>query len=387
MSTPPPLADLQELYARISPIRYGSKLRYPGLIWQVLANKRRDMRVLKNEIGALIAEHGKQLPEDVLETYLESMVLLHYLQKSGVVVYSMMKPELMESLAAECAHVLHSGVAGDFVDVGVWKGGSGMIMKTVNDRLEGGRGVLMLDIYDTMDFKVLDESDPVEDRIIITALEHARKYFQTEGVATSVAEIQANFATLGVDLEGVKFLEGNLIDPAFPFDQVDQIALLRIDCDFYTATLGLGRARSHQIPWDRHHGQEPLSRRPRRGDAEALPGCARDRRLTSRGPSPIPLNPGAHHPGAATPPRPPRWLQPAQQGTMRPWQGCTTSVWARSTWPETRGGAATCCSPGIAPGLSASRSALKTTAGCPIPGATTATWGASPTPVAKGWMS
>jgi O-methyltransferase len=224
------------LFARLSPIRYRSKIHYPGLIWQVLRNKRRDTAVLKREIGGLIAEHGKSLSPELLETYLESMILLHYLQKSGVKVYSMMKPELMESLAEECTRVLSSGVQGELVDVGVWKGGSGMIMKTVNDLLGGGRTLKMLDIYDTMDFKVLDDSDPIEDRIIITALEHARQYFGTEGVATSIAEIKANFETLAVSLDDVVFLKGNLISEDFPFDQVGDIALLRIDCDFYTAT-------------------------------------------------------------------------------------------------------------------------------------------------------
>lgn len=230
------MSEARELFARLSPIRYRSKIHYPGLIWQVLRNKRRDTAVLKREIGELIAEHGKSLSPEILETYLESMILLHYLQKSGVKVYSMMKPELMESLAEECIRVLSSGVPGELVDVGVWKGGSGMIMKTINDRLGGGRTLKMLDIYDTMDFKVLDDSDPIEDRIIITALEHARQYFGTEGVATSVAEIKANFEALSVSLADVVFLEGNLISEDFPFDQVGDIALLRIDCDFYTAT-------------------------------------------------------------------------------------------------------------------------------------------------------
>ncbi len=233
MTVPP---ETRELFARLSPIRYGSKLRYPGLIWQVLRNRRRDTATLTRQISALIAENGKALDPTILGTYLESMILLHYLQKCDVKVYSMMKPELMESLAGECLRVIDAGIPGDFVDVGVWKGGSGMIMKSLVDRSGGGRRVLMLDIYDTMDFKVLDESDPVEDRIIITALEHARAYFGTEGVATSVAEIRANFALMGVELEGVEFLEGNLISEDFPFDRVGDIALLRIDCDFYTAT-------------------------------------------------------------------------------------------------------------------------------------------------------
>lgn len=230
------LAAVRPFFARVAPIRYGTKLRFPRLVWQVLRNKRRDIATLRPAVRKLIASHGKELPEDVLEAYLESAVLLHYLQRAEVKVYSMMKPELMESLARECVGLIEAGVAGDFVDVGVWKGGSAMIMKAVNDRLRAGRRVQLLDIYETMDFRVLDDEDPVEDRIIIGALEEARAHFQTEGVCTSVAEIRENFRTLGVGLDDVEFLEGNLNDPAFPYDGVERIALLRIDCDFYSAT-------------------------------------------------------------------------------------------------------------------------------------------------------
>ena len=47
---------------------------------------------------------------------------------------------------------------------------------------------------------------------------------------------KANFTALAVSLDDVEFLQGNLISEDFPFDQVGDIALLRIDCDFYTAT-------------------------------------------------------------------------------------------------------------------------------------------------------
>ncbi|NVB43107.1 class I SAM-dependent methyltransferase [Pseudenhygromyxa sp. WMMC2535] len=229
-------AHVEPLFRRLSPIRYRSPLRYPRLVGQVLWRKRRDQAVLSAKIQALIAAQGRDLAPEVLDTYLESMLLLHYLQLSNIKVYSMLKPELMDSLASECARVLRAGVPGDFVDVGVWKGGSSMIMKSVNDYLGGTRRISCLDIYDTMDLQVIDAEDPVDDRIIVSALDLAREHFGTEGVRTSIAEIRQNFRELGVGLDGVEFLRGNLISPDFPFDRVGEIALLRIDCDFYTAT-------------------------------------------------------------------------------------------------------------------------------------------------------
>lgn len=234
MNAPHP--QVTALFRRLSPIRYQSPLRYPRLVGQVLWRKRRDRAVLGDEIRAMIDARGRELAPEVLESYLESVLLLHYLQLCNIKVYSMLKPELMRSLADECARVLAAGVEGDFVDVGVWKGGSSMIMKFINDELDGQRRVMCLDIYDTMDLEVLDEADPVEDKIIVSALELARAHFETEGVRTSIEEIQANFRELGVGLDAVEFVRGNLISPAFPFERVEAIALMRIDCDFYTAT-------------------------------------------------------------------------------------------------------------------------------------------------------
>ncbi|KIG17350.1 Macrocin-O-methyltransferase [Enhygromyxa salina] len=229
-------AQVDPLFQRLSPIRYRSPLRYPRLVGQVLRRKRRDRAVLSAKIRAMMAAEGLALAPEVLHTYLESMLLLHYLQLCDIKVYSMLKPELMHSLADECARVLRAGVPGDFVDVGVWKGGSSMIMKFINDLLGGGRRLLCLDIYDTMDLRVLDEADPIDDRVIVSALELARVHFDTEGVRTSISEIRQNFGELGVSLDDVEFLRGNLISPEFPFDRVQSIALMRIDCDFYTAT-------------------------------------------------------------------------------------------------------------------------------------------------------
>ena len=227
---------VQKLFPRIAPIRYRSKLRYPRLIRHVLSNKRRDQAHIHAAILRLIAEGGATIDPQVLLEYVESVLLLHYLQACNIEIFTMLKPPLMESLAQECVRVLEAGVVGDFVDVGVWKGGSSMIMKCVNDALGGGRHLYCLDLFDTMDARAVDAVDPVEDRLIIAALDLARDYFGTEGVTTSTEEFRRNFARFGVSLEGVTLLKGNLLSPDFPFDRLDKIALLRVDCDFYTAT-------------------------------------------------------------------------------------------------------------------------------------------------------
>jgi len=236
MSVPQPSAPIQDLFRRLAPIRYGSPLRFPRLAGRVLLHGRRDRRALQAQVLQLLDREGLSLDPTVMEAYIHSAVMLHHLQLSGVKVRTMMKPELMTSLAEEVSHVVRADVPGELVDVGVWKGGSSMVMKAVADELGSRRRVVCLDLFDTMDTRVLHTDDPVEDRVIIGALDLARAYFGTEGVCTSVPEIRTGFAEMGVSLDGVDFIQGNLVSDDFPFHRVGDIALLRVDCDFYAAT-------------------------------------------------------------------------------------------------------------------------------------------------------
>lgn len=228
--------DVRRLFPKIAPIRYLHPIRFPRLLLKIARHKRRDRRHIIDGIKPLLKQEGRDYNPDVVEQYIDSVVLFHYLQIYSVETFTMLKPALMESLAQECGRLIHEDIPGDFVDVGVWRGGSSMIIKSSNDALDGRRRVMCLDLFDSMDTRALHPEDPVDDHIIISALEFAREYFGTEGVTTSIAQIQQNFTKLGVDLTGVSFLKGNLVSDDFPFDEVKQIALLRIDCDFYTAT-------------------------------------------------------------------------------------------------------------------------------------------------------
>ncbi len=228
--------SLKRFFAQLSQLRYRPLVLYPNLCWRYLRNYRRDRVALMGEFHEIMRSCGVSLDPKTLGAYVADVILLHYVQQSKIAVYTMLTPELMESLAREAARVIREEIPGDFVDVGVWKGGSSMIMRTVATKEGQPRPLHCLDIFDTMDERVLDEADPFQDHAIIAALNLAREYFKTEGVRTSVEEVRQNFQRLGVSLDDVNFVVGNLTSRSFPFERVGTIALLRIDCDFYSAT-------------------------------------------------------------------------------------------------------------------------------------------------------
>ncbi len=239
----------KQLFARLNPPRNRPLILFPRLCWHYVRNYKRDKKVLTAKIYSVIEQYEGSMDPELLSTYIDSIILLHYVQHCDVQVYSMLKPELMESLVGETARVIRDEVPGAFVDVGVWKGGSSMIIKSVIELLGAERELCCLDVFDTMDDKVLVDDDPDGDQAIIAVLNLAREFFGTEGVSTSVEEVRRNFQHMGVPLEQVRFLKGNLVDPAFPFEQVpDTIALLRIDCDFYTATQRTMESLYDRIP-------------------------------------------------------------------------------------------------------------------------------------------
>lgn len=122
--------------------------------------------------------------------------MFHDLQLYSIGTFTMLKPALIESMAQACSRLIHDGIPDNCVDVGVWRGGSSMIITSSIDAPGGGRKVQCLDLFDAMDTRALHPRDPVDDHLIISALE----YFGTEGVTTSVQELQESVTMLGVSL-------------------------------------------------------------------------------------------------------------------------------------------------------------------------------------------
>jgi len=128
----------------------------------------------------------------------------------------------------ECAvDVIRNGVPGDFIETGVWRGGTTILLRGIlaafGDR---DRTVWVAD-----SFEGLPPSDveryPADEGIALSGI---------KALEVSVDEVKANFARYGLLDEQVRFLVGWFED-TLPSAPVEQLALLRLDGDLYQSTM------------------------------------------------------------------------------------------------------------------------------------------------------
>jgi len=139
---------------------------------------------------------------------------------------SMIGARRMENVRSECERVLKAGIAGDFMETGVWRGGACIMMRAV------------LKAYGVVDRRVLAADSfagppPPSPGVPVDADAdfHDRPEF-----AVPLGAVQAAFARYGLLDPQVVFLEG-LFKDTLPTAPVRTLALLRLDGDLYESTM------------------------------------------------------------------------------------------------------------------------------------------------------
>lgn len=119
---------------------------------------------------------------------------------------------------------LAEGVAGDFVECGVWRGGACAFAKAVLIAHGSDRTVWLAD-----SFEGLAEPEHPADTIDLSAWKYPM-------LAVPRARVQALFERLGLMDAGVRFLEG-WFNETLAAAPIGAIAVLRLDGDYYDSTM------------------------------------------------------------------------------------------------------------------------------------------------------
>jgi O-methyltransferase len=156
-------------------------------------------------------------------------------------LYELVKPFTMTSLERVVSliratnYILDNEIKGDFVECGVWKGGSSMIIaKILFDRAIKDRRLLLYDTFDGMVEPA--EIDRTHDGIL------ARKLMNEESKEQSVVwayspleEVKSNIEKTGLNLGQVTFIKGD-VSQTLLNNVPAEISLLRLDTDWYEST-------------------------------------------------------------------------------------------------------------------------------------------------------
>jgi len=150
--------------------------------------------------------------------------------------HTMTSQERMYGLYQAVRYVVQKGIPGDFVECGVWKGGSAMLMALTLLKLgEFGRKIFLYDTYAGM-------SEPTDkDRTVVTgnlAMHQWKKKNQqnyNEWCFAPVEEVKNNMLFTGYPQEKLVFVKGK-VEETIPKVLPAQIAILRLDTDWFEST-------------------------------------------------------------------------------------------------------------------------------------------------------
>jgi hypothetical protein len=150
--------------------------------------------------------------------------------------FTMTSPERLAALIDAVRYIVSNGIAGDFAECGVWRGGS--MMTAALALLELGDRTRALHLYDTF-----EGMPPPTDKDVSFLGKTAKELLQTherkEGggiwAFASRADVERNLWSTGYPKDQIHFVAGKVED-TLPAAAPEKIALLRLDTDWYEST-------------------------------------------------------------------------------------------------------------------------------------------------------
>jgi hypothetical protein len=141
--------------------------------------------------------------------------------------YTMLSPERRMQLVRSVEHVIQNDIPGDFVEIGVWRGGAIMIM--LYKLLQLGVQDRHIHLYDT--FSGTTEAS-VEDTCIDGRCATDPAVFETVKCEAEYDLVYKNIQSVGYPMDRIHFHIGDIRNVAVS-DIPDIISLLRLDNDWY----------------------------------------------------------------------------------------------------------------------------------------------------------
>jgi hypothetical protein len=146
--------------------------------------------------------------------------------------FTMTSPERRYALWQAARHV--GGLPGDYVECGVWRGGSSMLAALTFAANGDDRGLWLYDTFEGMSEPTARDVDVSGTRVADDWERHRAEDGPVLARAT-LDDVKANMASTGIPGERVRYVQGKVED-TIPADVPEQIALLRLDTDWYEST-------------------------------------------------------------------------------------------------------------------------------------------------------
>lgn len=194
---------------------------------------RKTVRGLAKKFGYDIVKPDERLVVDGLPADFDKGTVDTY---KRVKPFTMTTPERIASLVNAVNYLVKNNIQGDFVECGVWRGGS--TMAAIDTLLKNGDKSREIYLYDT--YEGMSEPTEVDKVFTGTGADHLMETTDREDPTSvwcysAIEEVQRNVGTLKYPSEKIHFVKGKVED-TIPQTLPGKIALLRLDTDFYEST-------------------------------------------------------------------------------------------------------------------------------------------------------
>lgn len=194
---------------------------------------------MKNFFNSFIRPRIKKLGIDVIrfppnlpEDYNNLTGRIFHMVKD----YTITSSERVNALVESVKYIIANNIQGDFVECGVWRGGSAMAMAlTLKELHDESRDLYLYDTFAGMtsptDVDVDYSNVPAAKKFAVTKLSDE----SSNWVMAPLAEVKKNIFSTGYPTEKFHFIEG-MVEKTIPAHIPPKIALLRLDTDWYKST-------------------------------------------------------------------------------------------------------------------------------------------------------
>jgi hypothetical protein len=152
-----------------------------------------------------------------------------------VLPFTMTSPERIVAVCKAVEYVVTNRIPGDFVECGVWRGGSSMAAALALSRFEARDvGLHLYDTFEGMSAPGEHDLQAQSGRSAADLLARAEKDERIWCVA-SLEDVQRNLASTAYPAGRITYVQGK-VEETIPGHVPDQISILRLDTDWYDST-------------------------------------------------------------------------------------------------------------------------------------------------------
>lgn len=168
------------------------------------------------------------------EDFIQDAIFLKIFQQCKP--YTMTSIERMYALYNAVKYIVHNNIEGDFVECGVWRGGSSMMIAlTLNSMNVNNRQILLYDTFEGMSEPTEKDVDFRGGNADSLLKQNVQDKQNSVWCLADLQDVQNNMKMTNYPSHNIQFVQGKVED-TIPRTISENIALLRLDTDWYEST-------------------------------------------------------------------------------------------------------------------------------------------------------